>query len=386
MNILIVHNFYKIPGGEDSVVKNEINLLRHYKHQVYFYHRTNEELDFLNKIEKLSMPFRTLFSIKTYNDIKKIIVEKNIDLVHVHNTVCMVSPSVYYAAFRLKIPVVQTIHNYRLICPSAILMRSGKLCDECIDKGLFHACKYSCYRNSKINTFALAFTQTLHKLIGTYKIVNYICLTEFNREQLLRINKKKQYIMDNRVFVKPNFSENDTNPIPYGERADQFVYMGRIDKTKGIKVLFEAWISIPSKLIVCGTGPEIEWCSDFIKSNNIKNIEMLGFLDNKEVLKIVRHSKAVILPTQLYEGFPMVLVESFSCGTPVIGSNIGNVGNIIKDGVNGLHFIYSSSEDLVKKVKQLNDMVYSTYNDYLKNYTPQKNYEMLLDIYEKSKV
>ena len=113
---------------------------------------------------------------------------------------------------------------------------------------------------------------------------------------------------------------------------------------------------------------------------------MLGFLDNKEVLKIVRHSKAVILPTQLYEGFPMVLVESFSCGTPVIGSNIGNVGNIIKDGVNGLHFIYSSSEDLVKKVKQLNDMVYSTYNDYLKNYTPQKNYEMLLDIYEKSKV
>ena len=383
MRILIVHNYYKIPGGEDTVVANEKRLLESQGHEVFLYAKNNNEMDSYSMLQKLRIPINTVFSLKSYRAVSKILNEKHIDIMHVHNTVCVISPSVYYTAFVKKIPVVQTIHNFRLLCPAATFLRDGCICDECVERGLMYSVKYACYRKSKLQTFALAFTETLHKMIGTYKKVNFICLTEFNKEQLLRINSKKTYVNSHKVYVKPNFVLSDKKCIPFEQRKNQIIYAGRIDQTKGIKVLFEAWKNISQyELVVCGTGPLDDWCRMYITNNHISNIRMLGLLTNDEVVNLISESKATILPTQWYEGFPMVLVESFSCGTPALGSQLGNVGSIIKEGINGFHFDQSSVDSIVEAVNKLHDICESTKETSEELYSPEATYKMLMDIYD----
>ncbi len=382
MRILIIHNYYKIPGGEDTVVENESTLLARNGHQVYFYKRNNQELEHYGKAEKLMLPINTIFSIKSYRDVLELIDTHKIELVHVHNTVCVISPSVYYAAFKRRIPVIQTIHNFRLICPGASLTRNGKICEECVGSSLFCGAKYGCYRKSKIHTFAVAAMESIHKTIGTYYRLNYICLTEFNKRQLLKINVKKEYINSRKVFVKPNFVVYQREIIPFDKRNNQIVYAGRLDNTKGIRLLFHAWKEIDKyELIVCGTGPEESWCRSFIRENHVSNIQMRGFVPNRSIMDIIAESRALILPTQWYEGFPMVMAESFACGTPVLGSDIGNVNDIIVEGQNGLHFKYDSVEDIRRAVDELYDMVATTKELSDMSYNSETNYNLLMDIY-----
>ncbi|MBR6698054.1 MAG: glycosyltransferase family 4 protein [Lachnospiraceae bacterium] len=386
MNILIVHNYYKIPGGEDTVVQNEMALLRSKGHKVIFYKRSNEELEKYHGLKKVILPFKIMFSIRTFRDIKKIIKEEKIDIVHVHNTVCVVSPSVYYAAFSLKKPVVQTIHNFRLLCPGATLLKNGKICEECIQKNLFHACKYNCYRDSKMNTFAIALMTTIHKFIGTYRKISYICLTDFNKNKLLEINTKAdKYIKSSQVYVKPNFTDYNSEIVPWEKRKNQVVYAGRLDKTKGIEIMLEAWKSVKDiELIVCGIGPESEWCKSFIEKNGVNNVKLQGFVNHEQVMDIISESKALILLTQWYEGFPMVIAESFACGTQVIGSGIGNVGSLILDGVNGKKVNQNSIESIVEAVNNLEDLTKSTKECSDDLYSMEKNYDKLIDIYMES--
>ena len=382
MNILIVHNYYQIPGGEDTVVDNESRLLLQHGHNVYFYKKNNNEINDYSTLKKIFFPINVVFSFQSYKDVLGIIDGKKIDVIHVHNTVCVISPSVYYAAFKRNIPVVQTIHNFRLICPGASLLRDGKICDECVNKGLLNATKYKCYRNSRLNTFAVGFMEIVHKYIGTYKKLNYICLTEFNKQQLLRINRRGIYIEPERVFVKPNFIASSPSGIPYCKRKQQFVYVGRLDSTKGVKELFEAWAQITEyELIVCGIGPEENWCRKFISDNSLLNVRMMGFVENDKAIDIIRESLALVLPTQWYEGFPMVLVEAFACGTPVLGSDIGNVNDIIQEGINGLHFKHDDPKDIVRAVRKVYDMVESAKKCSDELYSPEENYKMLMDIY-----
>lgn len=156
LNILLVHNYYKVPGGEDTVVANEKELLESYGHKVRLYARSNQELEKFSFVQKLLLPFSSIFSLKTYREVKKLIREEKIDIVHVHNTLSLISPSVYYAAFCCHVPVVQTIHNFRMLCPAAILLRNGKICEECIEEGLKCAVQHGCYRNSKLQTLGSA--------------------------------------------------------------------------------------------------------------------------------------------------------------------------------------------------------------------------------------
>ena len=165
--VLIVHNYYKLPGGEDMVVENEKCLLEEHGHFVDLYSRSNKEIDHFSVIQKLLFPFTILFSLRTYRDVKQLIRENDIDIVHVHNTLSLISPSVYYAAFACKKPVIQTVHNFRLLCPAATFLRDEKICEECINKGLKCAVRYGCYRGSKIQSFMSAAILKLHRSLGT---------------------------------------------------------------------------------------------------------------------------------------------------------------------------------------------------------------------------
>ena len=185
--VLIVHNYYQIPGGEDTVVRNEKELLEQHGHKVILYTRNNSELKNFSKGRKLLLPVTTVFNPRTYREIKKIIREEQIDIIHVHNTLNLISPAVYYAARSCRKPVVQTIHNFRLLCPGAAFYRDGHICEDCVQQGLQCAVKHSCYRNSRVQTLACVINIKFHRMTGIYRRIHYICLTEFNRGKLLQL-------------------------------------------------------------------------------------------------------------------------------------------------------------------------------------------------------
>ncbi len=384
LKILMVHNYYQIPGGEDTVVANEKRMLEDQGHRVILYQRSNLELKNMSKIRKMFLPVTMVFSPKVYKEVCKIIKEQKTDLVHVHNTLFLISPSVYYAAIKRGVPVVQTIHNFRLLCPGATFYRAGHICEECVKKGLIRAIKHKCYRDSRLQTLACGINMKIHRLSGIYRRINYICLTEFNRNKLLEFNQ----IRKENVFIKSNFVESAGAVMPGEQRKNQFVFAGRLEKIKGVDLLLAAWKEMADQapgLIICGTGPLEGWCGKFVEEKNLKTVQMMGYVPNEKVQKLIGESKALILPTRCYEGFPMSMVEAFSVGTPVVCPDMGNTGSIVLNGINGLKFIPDSKEDLIRAVLEIskyNQINETTYHTYLEKYTRKKNYRKMMDIYK----
>lgn len=381
--ILIVHNYYKISGGEDAVVENEKNMLEEHGHKVILYSRNNSELDEMNVIQKICLPVNTVFNWRSYKEIREIIKKENIDIVHVHNTLNLISPSVYYAAKSCKIPLVQTIHNFRLLCPGATFYRNGHICEECVKKSLKCAIKHNCYRNSRLQTLACVVTTKFHRATGIYGHIYYICLTNFNKQRLLELKE----IKESQIFVKPNFIKPTGESVVLENRRDRYIFAGRLDRLKGIDFLLNTWKLMGDKapeLIVCGTGPLSDWCERFVLEKKLDSVRLLGFIPNTEIRKLIADSKALILPTRWYEGFPMSMIEAFSVGTPVVCSDLGNTGSIVVEGVNGFKFEADNSEELVEAMRKIDkhkDIYKTTLNDYYKHYTDRENYNLLIDIY-----
>lgn len=382
-NILLVHNYYQIPGGEDTVVANEKSMLEETGHKVIFYSRNNSELKSFSPIHKLLLPISTIFNPKTYKDIRKIIKMQKIDVVHAHNTLNLISPSVYYAAQSMGVPIVQTIHNFRLLCPGATFYRDGKICEDCVQKGLRCAVKYGCYRGSKVQTLICVISTCVHRMTGIYGKLNYICLTEFNKKKLLELEQ----INPNQIYVKPNFSENQiTDIISYEHRKEQFIFAGRLDKLKGIDFLLKTWKKMGKdapKLVICGVGPMQEWCEKYITENKLYTVEYRGFVSNEQLKQIISESKALILPTQWYEGFPMTIVEAYSVGTPVIGPNLGNIGSLIIEKETGYLYEPNSMISLIETLECSMNICEKVKRYYIKHYSKSVNQHQLEEIYEK---
>lgn len=386
--ILLVHNYYKLPGGEDTVVENEKRLLEEQGHEVFLYARSNQELDSLGSLGKLRLPFTALFSVRTYREVRRLILQKRIGVVHVHNTLSLISPSVYYAAFSCGVPVVQTIHNFRLLCPAATFVRDGRICEDCLERGLSCSVRHSCYRGSRAQTLVSAAVLKLHRLLGTYRRLYYICLTEFNREKLLSLNRKgKEVIRRERVFVKPNFAWDPADRAR-GEEAEpeknQYIYAARLEKLKGIRTLLEAWREFPDRpLVICGSGPEEEWARRYVEEHRMAQVRLTGQLLHDQVLRLLAESKALILPTLWYEGQPMTILESYAVGTPVLASALGNAGDMVLPGVTGFRFPPGSPEGLREAVRQLEQTAWLNPRAvFEEQYTPERNYEILKHIYD----
>lgn len=381
--VLLAHNFYKLEGGEDTVFKNEKEMLIGHRHNVISYTRSNTEIDKFSIIDKLLFPLNSIFSLKTYREVIKLIRKEKIDVIHVHNTWPLISPSIFYAAKHSGVPIVQTIHNFRMICPGGTLYYNDKINETALNKGLWAVTKQKVYKNSFFQTLVSALTLKVHRIIGTYKLVDFIFLTEFNKEKHLELNKKRDSIIrEDKCFVKPNFSESKNEIIPFDERKNQYIFVGRLDELKGIKFLVESWKNVAdSKLIICGTGPEEEWVKEYITSNNLENVVLKGNVKNELAIKYISESKALILPTKCYEGFPMTILESYSCGTPVIGSDFGNVGNIIINNYTGKTINPKSTDDLLANLNITGKMIQNCGEIHNKLYTKEKNYTQLIDIY-----
>lgn len=255
-------------------------------------------------------------------------------------------------------------------------------------KGLHCAVKHRCYRGSRLQTVLCVLSTRLHRALKTYSRLHYITLTDFNRQKLLAL---KQIPPEN-VSVKPNFVEPSETIVPYAARENQVVYIGRLDALKGIRLLLEAWARYERsgggmKLIICGTGPEEAWCREYLTREKLKQAELRGFVPNSAARALMGQSKALILPTQWYEGFPMTIVEAFSAATPVICSDLGNAGSLISDGVTGFKFPADSAEQLAQTLNRLQhaeSVSEGALKTYQENFTAEANYRQLMAIYSKA--
>lgn len=391
MKILIVHNAYQQRGGEDSVVDAEISMLRAYGHHVSLYRRDNGEIENSSRI-KLFVD--TLWSKKTSVEAGLILREFSPDIIHVHNTFPLISPSIYWTAAEAGIPVVQTLHNFRLHCPQAMFLRDDHVCEDCLGKTPWRGVVRGCYRNSRMQTAVLTSMLLVHRGLGTYtqKVSRYIALNDFCREKFIQGG-----LPENKVVVKPNFvdwkpvSENsseadlDTQNAKTPQARSGFLFVGRLSVEKGVSVMADAVQLLDGNvsLRVAGTGQEVN-CLD-----NLSAIELLGALDGGAVQWQMSQSLALLMPSIWYENFPRTLVEAFASGLPVIASRLGALPQLIDDGRTGLLFEPGNPVDLAEKIawahsnkEAMLEMGRNARLEYERKYTSEINYRQLIDIYE----
>ncbi|WP_283680560.1 glycosyltransferase family 4 protein [Clostridium perfringens] len=383
-NVLIVHNYYKIHGGEDTVVQNEIKMLKKRNYNVYTYFRYNKEIDLLNIFGKIKMIPNTIFSFKTIKEVREILKSKNIDIVHVHNTFPLISPSIYWISKKYNAKVINTIHNYRFICASANLYRDGKICEKCM-RNRIYGLKNKCYRNSYFQTTLLLLSNYFNRIIKSYeKVDKYICLTKFNK------SKMKKIINEGKIVIKGNFESNIEKDKSLFEKRENFVYLGRLEKAKGIDLLVKAWKKNQAdKLIIIGDGELKKEIIDFIDQNNIENIEVVGSLKRDKAMNIIKKSKSLIFPSQCYETFGLVAIEALKRGTPIIANNLGSVPELLINKKCGILKKMNNEDDIINAIKEFKELYEKDYfdNEYIYNmykdkYTEDSNFEILRNIYE----
>jgi glycosyltransferase involved in cell wall biosynthesis len=388
MKILMVHNFYQQPGGEDVVFAQEHQLLESKGHRVITYTRTNYEADRLSGLNRVRLLRTIIFANDSRDDVASILREEKPDLVHIHNTFMMVSPSIYQACAEAGVPTVQTLHNYRLLCPAHMLYRDGHVCEECIDHGLLRGVRHGCYRNSTAGTAAVAMMLKVHRARGTWneKVNAFIALTEFAKQKFVDSGLPSE-----KVHVKPNFVAPDP-----GERevaGDYALFVGRLSPEKGVSVLLEAWrrLKYPMQLKIVGDGPARLQLEAQAERDNLRQVEFLGRLGGDQVREVMKQARVVVVPSLWYEGFPMVLAESFACGVPVLVSRLGAMQEVVDDGHIGLHFTPGDAEDLARKVRWTSEhpfemaaMGRSARQKFETKYGSEANYGSLMDIYAKA--
>ena len=384
MNILVAHNYYQQIGGEEQVFLAECNLLESYGHSVYRYILNNDQIETTPPLEILG---KTIWNWDVYQEMRSLIRQQNIQIVHFHNTFPLISPSAYYAAKAEGASVVQTFHNYRLLCPNALFLRDGKVCEDCLGKVIpWQGIQHNCYRGSKSASAAVVTMLTTHRLLQTWnrQVNAYIALTDFARDKFIQGG-----LPIGKVFVKPNFVDPDPG---IGEgKGGYALFVGRLSVEKGIDVLLEAWAQlgtkIPLKIVGDGSlGSEVNKATQ-----QLCGVEWLGRRPMDEVYKLMQNAQFLIFPSKWYEGLPRTLIESFACGTPVIAANLGAMSSFVTPYETGLHFQLGKADDLVTQVEwaiahpeQILQMRQNARTEFEIKYTSSESYQQLIKIYEKA--
>lgn len=383
MKILYVNVSYQQQGGENIWFRSEPNLFRAHGHDVVIYERDNQEINGYPIFKRASLLWKTTWSQESYEAIRDLIRRERPDVTHVHNTLPLVSPSVYYACHEEGVPVVQTIHNYRLLCPDGNFLRNGAVCEECVEHSLFNSVLHGCYRASRVQSGALAWMLASHRWRGTWKnlIDRYLVPTEFVKQKLIQSG-----LDAGKITIKPNWYEPDPGPR---EAADgSMLYAGRLSEEKGIKTLLRAWSTLkdPPVLNILGDGPLRGDVESAATSNT--RISYLGRRSPEEVIQCMRRASVFVVSSEWYEAFPHSIVEAYACGLPILASRIGTLKDVVKDGKTGVLFDPGNSLDLAAKIKWLSDnpdevarMSANARAEYEAKYTGAQVYRILLDVY-----
>lgn len=385
---MMVHNAYQQAGGEEVVFQSEKSLLEQNGHEVIPYVRSNMELRDAPFVDKIAVAPRMVWSEKARIEIAALLDSEHPDIVHIHNTFMVISPSVYSACLERGVPVVQTLHNFRLLCPAGSFFRDGEICEECVDNTLLRSILHRCYRNSRAATAGIAAMLAFHRGLDTWRrsVARFITLTNFAKEKFIESGFSPE-----KFAVKPNFTDQDPGErVGSGEYA---VFVGRLFENKGVRVLLEAWKRLPDQypLQIVGDGPDLQAMKDYARELQLTGIVFLERLSRSATIEMVKGARFMILPSLWYEGFPMCIVESFACGTPVLCSRIGGLPEIVDDHLSGLHFSPGDAQALAITVEwawnhpqELVQMGHAARRKYETAYTAELNYSLLMDIYEQA--
>jgi glycosyltransferase involved in cell wall biosynthesis len=388
MKILMVHNKYQQKGGEDIVFESERRLLERARHHVISYVRNNSELEKVSPFARIGVVSRMVWSSESRRAFAAILDAEIPDIVHIHNTFMVISPSIYSACAQRQIPIVQTLHNFRLLCPASNFYRDGHICEECVDYSLLRSVRHGCYRSSRPSTAAVALMLAFHRKLDTWNdsVSRFITLTEFAKRKFVAAGFPAE-----KLVVKPNFVDPD--PFERQHPADYVAYIGRLTSDKGLDVLLKAWTQLPTKypLRIVGDGPEREAFDDRVRELQGSGITFCGQLSREDAITTIKLARFIIVPSLWYEGFPMTIAESFACGTPVLCSRLGGMREIVTDHLTGLHFEPGDAVDLAEKVqwawehpRDLANMGGEARREYERSYTSKKNYTLLMNIYEQA--
>lgn len=389
MKLLLIHNSHRSgsSSGDDVIFRKEAELLRRKGHKVIQYNPSNDEFDDGGPLKKLSTVLQIPWSFSSARRIRKIVREEKPDIAHVHNFFPLISPSVYHTLKAEGIPIVQTLHDFRFLCSMAFFMRGGRICEECRDGSVFKSIRYGCFKNSRLQSIPVALMLKLHQALNTFKnkIDAYICLTESQKKIF-----SDSGFAEEKLFIKPNFVEDTFDGNGNG-RGDYAVFIGRLGEEKGLLTLIEAWRALPDvPLKIVGNGPYAEKSKKIVHAFGIKNIEFMGYRPHRECMETLKGARFLVMPSICYETFGLTIVEAFSLAKPVIASNLGAMADLVDDGVAGYLFEPGNAADLANKVRKLwSDpqdcpaLGQNARKEYEEKYTPEKNYEMLMGIYEK---
>jgi glycosyltransferase involved in cell wall biosynthesis len=380
VKILLCHNQYQQPGGEDRVFASEASLLESRGHQVVRFTMHNDSIEEIGRLRLLK---NTFWNADAADQLEALIRCERPELMHCTNIFPLISPAAYYAAKRHGVAVVQSLHNYRLLCPKAQFVRNGRICESCLGKSIaWPAVVHGCYRDSRPASAAVAAMLAYHwgKNSWTEMVDRYIVPTRFVKDKYVQGG-----LPADKIDVKPNFVFPDPGSAAGGGSFGLFV--GRLSAEKGIETLLDAWRLRKSDLAlkIIGDGPLANKVQAAASAD--RRIEWLGHCGSQRVFAELGQARCLIMPSICYETFGLSMIEAFAKGTPVIASNLGAMAELVEDDRNGLLFAPGDPHDLAQKVDQLLAESSSRFRDQARNayqqkYTADKNYDALVQIYE----
>jgi glycosyltransferase involved in cell wall biosynthesis len=383
LSVLVIHNQYQQPGGEDVVVRAEVDLLQRAGHRVVQFTQNNATLANCTPLDKAALFFTTTWNPTAYSAIRTLIEKERPDLAHCHNLLPQVSPAAYYACQSAGVPVVQTLHNYRLFCPAGTFFHNGQVCQECT-RSLAYAVKRGCYRSSRLETATVAMMLEFHRLRRTWtSAVNaYITLTQFSRNVFI-----DHGLPDKKIHVKPNFLSHD--PGQRSSPGNYVLFVGRLSPEKGALEMLGTWLHLPHiPLVVVGDGPVYDDASQMVRRSGSTHIRLLGRRSVEDTKAQMKGARFLIFPSRWYEPFGMVLLEAAAAGVPAIAARIAGVPELVIEDKTGLLFDLQKVDDLADKANwawthpaEMEAMGSAARQLYLQNFTAEKNYESLINVY-----
>lgn len=375
LRVLVVHNSYQERGGEDSVVESEIALLRAHGNEIAEYHRSNDEC---REIGRVDLAVQALWSRRSAMELRQLIIKVRPDVIHVHNTFPLVSPSIYWTAAKARVPVVQTLHNFRLMCLNGLFLRNNHVCEDCLGHLPWRGVMHKCYRGDAGASGVLAGVLALHRGLTTYhtRVSRYIALNAFCKRKFIESGLPAE-----RVVIKPHFVDF---PVPELLSRKGFLFVGRLSKEKGIQTLARAAGLLPHMCLrVAGEGSESHMFDGLI------NVTLLGRLRSAAVRQEMNRAVALVVPSICYETFGLVIVEAFASGTPVLASRIGALAELVREGETGLCFEPGNERDLADKIswalahpEQMAEMGRNARAQYEVEFSADENYRRLMEIYK----
>jgi glycosyltransferase involved in cell wall biosynthesis len=374
MRVAMLHNRYRTgqPSGENTVVAQTVDLLRNSGHEVGLYVRNSDDIAAMSRKDRGLLPFRSVWSFSAERDLTRLLQEQRPDVVHVHNTFPLFSPSVLRAAQRLGLPIVATLHNFRLMCANAVLQRDGRPCESCVGKLPLSGVAHGCYRESRVQTLPLATSIGVHNTLHTWEryVTTFVAPSEFVRERYAAGG-----FDPDRIAVKPHAVPH-SGAVRSGP-GEAVVFLGRLVEDKGFADLLEAWDSSFGQLLVVGDGPlrgEAE-----ARARRDPSVKVLGQLPWSDCMDVLRSARAAVVPARSYETFGLVVVEAFAHGVPVVASRLGALAELVDDGETGALAEPGDTEGLRKALGLVTDPVTSvTFGQrarqvYLDRFTPERD-------------